>query len=186
MPTNTNNSADNAGVRAKQPRKPRAKKTKKNKLFAHVSTTGKAISWILGLAVAAYTCWTMYKSMSTKNIAGKWKLKFVVEKCNHTAFIGESHTQITMFSQLDKAIEGKGEKWEYNGKPLDFDMHRKIEYKGNIEGNKLEAMYVLHGLERDSEGHISVVISDDGKTLTGTYSGTIGNDSGPVTGERMD
>lgn len=81
-----------------------------------------------------------------------------------------------MFTQSDKNITGKGEKWEYNGEMLPYDKHRKIEYTGTLEGSELNAIYVLHGLEHDSEGSISATISDDGKTLNGTYYGTIGND----------
>jgi hypothetical protein len=162
------------------------KKENKNSVVKKIGSTGNKIIAVLGFIVTISTCWGIYKSYSTKDISGKWKLKFVVNKCNHKEYIGESHTQITVFNQTDKAIAGKGEKWDYNGKPLPFDMHRKIEYVGTIEGNKLHAMYVLHGRDRDSEDSISVVVEDDGKTMKGTYTGTIGNDSGPVTGERID
>jgi hypothetical protein len=166
--------------------KDRRFKRHKKSFFNKIGNTGKIIAGMLGFIIAISTCWQLYKTYSTKNISGKWKLKFVVEKCNHKAFIGENHTQITMFSQTDKTIIGKGEKWEYNGKILNFDMHRKIEYTGAIDGSKLNAIYVLHGRDRDSEGNILVTVSNDGRKMEGTYSGTIGNDSGTVTGERMD
>jgi hypothetical protein len=182
---NTKNNVSNT-IHVTKSRKPLAKKAKKNKIITKIGTTGTRIAKALGLIVTVFTIWGIIKTYTTKNIAGKWKLKFVVEKCNHVVYIGESHTQITVFSQIDKAIEGNGEKWDYNGKQLPFDMHRKIEYKGTVDGSEFKAIYVLHGRDRDSEGHISVTISPDGKTLKGTYSGTIGNDSGPVTGERID
>ena len=164
------------------------KPTKKSKKFftTKTKTTLSIIGGILSVIVTLFGLHEAYKKFTTPNISGKWKLKFVVNKCNHKEFVGDSHTQITVFNQTDKAITGKGEKWEYNGKPLSFEMHRKVEYAGTIEGNKLKAIYVLHGRDRDSEGSISVVVEDDGKTIKGTYSGTIGNDSGPVTGEKID
>jgi hypothetical protein len=156
------------------------------RLFVKIGKTGKRITAVLAFITAVFGCWGIYKSYSTKDISGKWNLKFVVQKCNHKEYVGDVITQMTVFSQSDKNITGKGEKWTYRGEMLPFDQHRKIEYNGTIEGKEFRAIYVLHGLERDSEGSIVVTIGNDGKTMEGTFSGTIGNDSGIITGERMD
>lgn len=100
--------------------------------------------------------------------------------------MGETHTQKVFFTQSEADIEGHGEKCEYNGQLLPFDAHRKLEYKGSIDEDELKATYVLHGLKRVSEGMIHLIISSDGKSLEGRFSGTAGETAGTVTGERID
>ena len=118
------------------------------------------------------------------NISGEWYMTFTNESSTYKPFIGEIHTQRTFFTQIEKTISGKGEKWEYNGKLLNDDQHRKLEYIGTIDGYNLKASYTLHGERRVSEGLIDVVISNDGKKMTGTFSGTAGNCKGRVIGEK--
>lgn len=156
------------------------------RLFVKIGKTGKRVTAVLGLIIATFTCIGIYKSFTTKNISGKWNLKLVTQKCNHREYIGDEHTQMTVFTQSDNNVTGKGEKWTYRGRMLPFNMHRKIEYDGTINGKEFRAIYVLHGLERDSEGSIVMTIGSDGKTMEGTFSGTIGNDSGIITGEKID
>jgi hypothetical protein len=156
------------------------------RLFVKIGKTGKRVTAILGLITAVFACIGICKSLMTKNISGKWNLKFVVQKCNHKEYIGDEHTQMTVFTQSNENVSGKGEKWTYRGEMLPFSQHRKIEYNGTVEGKEFRAIYVLHGLERDSEGSIVVTIGNDGKTMEGTFSGTIGNDSGIITGEKID
>jgi hypothetical protein len=156
------------------------------KTFAKIGKAGKRIRAILGFVATVFGGWGIYKTITTKDVSGKWRLTFTVEKCQHKAYIGDKIVQETVFIQNEKSVTGKGEKTEYRGEYLASDQHRHIEYTGVIEGKQLNAAYVLHGLKRDTEGNIKVTISSDGKTMSGTFTGTIADDSGTVTGEKLD
>lgn len=155
-------------------------------LFDKLGKTGTAIATILAIITGVITCWQVFKSSTRHNLAGAWKLKFVVESSSYKAYIGESHTQRVSFCQNDCEIKGNGEKWEYNDKLLPFDAHRKLEYIGALEDDCLKATYKLFGLLRESSGNINVTITDDGKKMIGKFTGTAGDSKGTVTGERID
>ena len=154
-------------------------------LFDKLGKTGTAIATILAIVTGIITCWQFVLSSEKYNLSGAWKLEFKVKSSSYKPYIGETHTQKVFFTQSETEIEGHGEKWEYNGELLPFNAHRKLEYKGTINDNELKATYVLHGLKRVSEGIIHVMISDDGEHLEGKFSGTAGESSGTVTGEKI-
>lgn len=154
------------------------------KTIEKIGKIGKPAAAVLGFAIALFTAWGIIKTQTTKNIGGEWYLEFKVEKSSYLPYIGETHTQKVYFIQTDKTVTGDGEKWEYNGKLLPFDAHRKLEYHGSVDGSKFRAKYVMHGLKRISEGMIDVII--DGEELSGTFSGTAGESSGMVTGKKIE
>jgi len=156
------------------------------KTILKLTRAQKTISGIITLFLGVVGVVAWYKTCTIKDISGKWYLKFTNEKSSYAHYIGETHTQKGFFNQDDDKISGRAEKWEYNGKYLPAEMHRKLEYAGTVNGNELYATYVLHGLKRDSEGYIKVIISADGKTMKGIFSGTAGETSGIVSGVRED
>lgn len=141
---------------------------------------------VLGLFIAVVTVIVTLKSWTNKNISGGWKIKFNVEKSSYSPYIGETHVQKVFFIQNDCSITGDGEKTEYNNRALPSHQHRKLEYEGNVDGSTLIAKYVLHGERRISTGSINAHISDDGKTLAGTFTGTAGNSEGTISGQKLD
>ncbi len=145
-----------------------------------IGKTGKRITAILGFFLAIFSAWGVYQKFATKDIGGKWHLEFKVEKSSYNPYIGETHTQRIYFTQIENSINGKGEKWEYNGKALPFDQHRKVEYTGTISGNVLKALFTLHGLKRETEGEIIATIN--GNTMEGTFSGTAADTKGTMKG----
>jgi hypothetical protein len=159
--------------------------SKTKRLVVRITKTQKLLSASLTIFLGTIAVIAYFKQCTTKKAAGQWYLTFKVEKSAYKPFIGETHSQKVFFTQNENIIKGDGEKWEYNGKYLPSEMHRLLEYEGTINGNKLMAKYVLHGEKRDSKGMIDVEISDDGKTVKGTFSGTAGESSGTVTGEKV-
>jgi len=151
-----------------------------------LGTTGTTIATVITIVTGVFACWQIYKNASQKNVAGAWKLKFTNLTSSYKPYIGETHVQNVSFSQNGCEITGDGEKCEYNGIALPSTQHRIIEYKGSIEDDCIKAIYKLYGRDRISSGNIEVMISDDGKTLTGNFLGTAGNTAGTVTGERID
>ncbi len=145
-----------------------------------IGKTGKRITAILGFFIAIFSIWGIYQKFVTKDISGQWHLEFKVEKSSYKAYIGETHTQKIYFTQNENNIIGKGEKWQYNGEDLPFDQHRKVEYNGTISGSLLKALFVLHGLKRETDGEIVATI--DGDTMEGTFSGTAADTKGTVRG----
>ena len=125
------------------------------------------------------------KQFTTKNIAGEWYLKFTVVSTSYKPYVGDIHTQKLFLTQSDKNITGEGEKWEYNGKLLPFDSHRKVEYIGTIDGSEFKATYKLFGKLRESSGTICLKVSSDGKSVEGTFSGSAGDAKGTVTGDKI-
>jgi hypothetical protein len=151
----------------------------------HVGKTVTAISVVVGIAASVIACWQFFKSATKHNLAGEWKLKFKVESSTYKPYVGETHTQKVFFHQNDCEITGQGEKCEYNGAPLPFNMHRKLEYIGQVDDNNFKANYTLHGLKRETPGIIDMEISDGGRRMSGRFSGTAGNASGTVEGEKI-
>lgn len=163
--------------------KAKKKITKKKKTIVTLINANKSISAILGLIIALAAVWALFKDWRTGNIRGQWQLTFINENCSYIPYINETHTQRIFFTQNEKTISGDGEKWEYNGQLLPFDKHRKLEYKGTIDGKEIEATYVLHGEKRISNGKVHLKLANDGKTLTGTFSGTAGSCDGKIEGK---
>lgn len=156
------------------------------KFFEKIGKTGTVIISIFTFITLIISCWQFYDSIRHENITGQWYLTFTNESSSYRPYIGETHTQKVFFTQDKCSIEGEGEKWEYNGVVLPFNMHRRLNYKGTVEGKRITARYILNGLKRESEGNIDVVINQDGKTLMGKFSGTAGDTKGSVYGKRMD
>lgn len=155
------------------------------KLIDKIGKTGTVLIGLLTLITLIFGCWQIYKSTTCHNLAGVWKLKFVIESSTYKAYVGESHTQKVFFSQNEFVVTGNGEKWEYNDKFLPYEQHRKLEYNGIIEDDCLKATYKMYGLKRESTGIINVVLIDDGKKMTGTFCGTAADSKGIVTGEKL-
>ncbi len=155
------------------------------KVISSISQTNKFITATLTLLTLIIGIGIYIKQFTTKDIAGEWYLKFTVVSSSYQPYIGETHTQKLFFTQSDKNITGEGEKWEYNGKLLPFDSHRKVEYIGTIDGSEFKATYKLFGKLRESSGTVSLKISSDGKSLEGTFSGSAGNSKGTITGDKV-
>lgn len=156
------------------------------KVISNISKTNKFITATLTLFTLVIGSWLIVKQFTTKDVAGEWYLKFTVKSSSYMPYIGETHTQKLFITQSDKNITGEGEKWEYNGKLLPFDSHRKVEYIGIIDGSDFKATYKLFGKLRESSGTICLKVSSDGKSLEGTFSGSAGDAKGIVTGEKVD
>lgn len=154
-------------------------------LIIKAAKTHKVILGTLSLLLAIVGSWAIINEWNTKNIGGGWNLKFTIESSSYKPYIGETHTQKVFFTQIDNCITGNGEKWEYNGKLLPFNMHRKLDYTGTISGSDLKATYKLFGKLRESSGIICLKVSSDGKYVIGTFIGTAGDSKGTVTGERI-
>lgn len=155
------------------------------KTISTISKTNKFITATLTLFTLVIGSWIIIKQFTSKNIAGEWYLKFTVVTSSYQPYIGETHTQKVFLTQSDKNITGEGEKWEYNGKLLPFNDHRKLEYIGTIDGSNFMSNYKLFGKLRESSGNICLKISDDGKSVEGTFSGTAGDSKDTVTGEKI-
>jgi len=180
-----NNNINHVNVRVNVSH-PNKKEEGQKSFYDRIGKTGKTVGLILAIVTGVFSCWQINNVLNKQNIAGAWELKFIVETSSYKPYIGESHTQKVSFSQDDFSISGEGEKWEYNGKLLPFDSHRRIKYKGSIEDNCLMAAYELFGLERISNGKIKVTLSEDGKEMTGRFNGTAGNSTGTVTGKKIE
>jgi hypothetical protein len=155
------------------------------KIFLNLSKTGKIITGSFTLFVAIAGTIAIIKTWRTKDIRGEWRLTFYNDECAYIPYINERHEQKVFFSQNESVISGDGEKWSYNGRELPAEEHRILKYEGTIHGSKLEAKYILHGLKRISNGTVSLIISSDGLTLEGSYSGTAGSCKGRVTGRKV-
>jgi hypothetical protein len=148
--------------------------------------THKFISGGIALFLSIVAVFVFFKKCSTKNVSGNWYIELKVEKSAYKPYIGETHSQKVFFIQNEINVRGDGEKWEYNGKYLPAEEHRKIEYEGSMDGRILFAKYVLHGQKRTSEGSIKVELSSDGKKMEGTFTGTAGETSGTLVGKKIE
>lgn len=163
---------------------PNVMKTKE--IIEKATKTHKFITGGIGLLLGIVGVIALYNKYTTKNVSGNWYLELKVEKSSFRPYIGETHTQKVFFIQNESSVRGDGEKWEYNGKYLPAEAHRKIEYEGFVDGKDLFAKYVLHGQKRVSEGSITVKISSDGKTMEGSFMGTAGESSGTLKGKKIE
>lgn len=156
------------------------------KLIDKIGKTATIIISVLTIIALSYGSIQMYKSITRKDLVGKWKLRFVIESSSMKRYVGGTHTQIVFFSQNESVVSGNGEKWEYNDEFLPYEQHRKLEYNGIIEDDCLKATFKMFGLLRESCGIIDVIVSNDGKKMVGTFCGTAADSKGVVTGEKLD
>jgi hypothetical protein len=159
---------------------------KAKKLLEKATKTHKFVTGSIGLLLGIIGVVALFNKYTTRNASGNWYIELKVEKSAYKPYIGETHTQKVFLIQNESSVRGDGEKWEYNGKYLPAEAHRKIEYEGYVDGSTLFAKYILHGQKRISEGSITVEISSDGKTMEGTFIGTAGETSGTLKGRKIE
>lgn len=122
-------------------------------------------------------------SETPTNISGSWEMKFSILESSYKPYIGKSMTFKLFFTQKKGEIEAKGEKWWIDDKEIPFEQHDRMELKGTIiDGNKLSCTYTLHGNRRETIGNIEGEISDNAKSILGTFYGTVADSKGPVWG----
>lgn len=153
------------------------------KFFGTINRTSIIITGVVGFIAGVIAIIQFVPDLMREDVAGEWYVVFKVDKSAYKPFIGETHSQKVVLEQSNAKVEGSGEKWEYNGKFLPAEMHRRVEYSGTINGDELKATYKLFGEKRISIGIIIVKVL--GNKMEGTFSGTAGESSGTVIGERI-
>lgn len=111
-------------------------------------------------------------------IAGNWEMKFMINESSYKPYIGKSMTFKLYFIQKENEIEGKGEKWWIDDKEISIGQHDQMELKGTIDGDIFTCTYTLHGTRRVTTGIIEAEISNNTKSMNGTFSGTAADTKG--------
>lgn len=126
-----------------------------------------------------------YDYFRTPDISGEWYITLTVEGSSLKSYIGDVHGIKIYFTQVDKAVTGSGEKVDYNGKELNFSEHTKLDFNGSLNGHIFKTQYNLYGANRQTRGMFEAEITDGGKKLVGTFSGTAAKSYGRITGVKV-
>jgi hypothetical protein len=140
----------------------------------------KIVSGALGTIALIFGTYEIYDQISTPEISGQWYITLKIENSTYRPYIGDLIGIKAFFTQTEKSVKGNGEKWEYRGKPIDYNMHDRVDFNGCLDGNCFKASYTLYGKKRQTTGIVDLVVSDDGKKMVGTFSGTAADSRGTI------
>ena len=138
----------------------------------------------VGLVGGLIVIYQFIDSETQVNVAGKWHLSLTVENTSYAPFQGLEIGYVIYLQQEGNSVSGHGEKWWENGEELPFSQHVPIELNGSIEGGVLKLLYELVGAERGSVGEFDLLVESSGDKMSGEFSGTAADSSGPVTLKR--
>lgn len=152
---------------------------------------GANIAWkiIIGattLVTLVFGTLQAYNHFSTPDISGTWQLTLNTESSTMKAYVGDVTIIRAYFAQSENSLVGQGEKWAYRGKLLDYKQHRKLEFTGSLNKKTLNLSFVLHGLLRETSGIIQAEVSENGRKMIGTFSGTAADTKGRLTAVKID
>jgi hypothetical protein len=154
------------------------------KLLEQSEKSWKIIASILGAVGMIYGTFEIYDKFSTPEVHGEWFIKLKVENSSYRPYIGDEIGIKAFFNQLEKTVSGHGEKWQYRGRLIEYAMHDRLEFAGCVDGECFRLTYTLFGKKRQTTGTMDMIISEDGKKMYGTFTGTAADSKGTIIAER--
>lgn len=152
------------------------------KVIKGANNVWKFVIALMTLVTLTFGSIQAYQYFDTPDISGEWYLTLTNTSSTRKAYVGDVTGLKVFFTQTDKSISGQGEKWEYRGQLLDYNQHRKLEFVGKLDGKIFKTSFVLHGELRETTGIMELEITDGGKKMIGTFSGTAADTKGTIIG----
>ena len=135
---------------------------------------------IIGGIIAIYSFLQTY---SRYDLTGQWNLNNTIQTTSDSKYKGLKLGYRIFLTQSETNLTGTGEKWYENGKTIPPSAHTHISLTGSISGSKVTATMEEEGTERKTEGTLEWTYNPKTKTLTGTFTSTAADTSGPSSAE---
>ncbi len=126
--------------------------------------------------------YTFLQGYSHYNLTGKWIVTDTIESTSDNAYKGLKLGYTIFLTQNGTVIQGTGEKESENGSDLPPTAHSPIDLTGSISGRKITATFHEIGTKRKTEGTYDWTYDPGTKTLTGAFTSTAADASGPSAG----
>lgn len=147
----------------------------------------KITAWGIVVGICTLTAFAvdsetvMQKYWYKVNVAGPWRLEFLVKKTTYQPYLNKAIGYKMHFSQDGQSISATGEADTYDGKALPYNQQRvRFDIKGSVVKDSLFCTYVFHGAKRTTTGSFRAKYNDG--VLNGYFSGNAANSSGLMTG----
>jgi len=156
------------------------------KFMTKANTGWKFLGAFMTFVTLAYGSYQAYDHFRTPSITGEWFITIKNLESTKHDYVGDETVIKAYFTQKDKEVTGHGEKWRYRGKDLDYEQHRRYEFDGYVERDGVVINFVLHGQKRETTGNFYVEITDEGKKMKGTFTGTAADCKGTLTAVKIE
>lgn len=128
----------------------------------------------------------MFKEDEVKNevnVSGSWNFEFEIQKSSMKSYIGKTSEFTLHITHLDNKIDGRGEKWKYDGDTIPHSRRIKLNVQGKYENDTLEFTFKQFGSSRHSFGFAKAVFKD-GK-FEGTFNADAADSKGKIHGIKV-
>lgn len=143
-------------------------------------------STVTGLTVigGVLGIWTFASTYSRYDLNGAWTVTNTIQSTTYSPFKDLKLGYHIFLTQKETDVAGTGEKWSENDKELPPAAHTHITMKGTIKGTKVTATFEEEGAARKTEGTFDWNYQKGSKSLSGTFTSTAANASGPSVAQR--
>jgi hypothetical protein len=123
--------------------------------------------------------------LPSENLTGWWTLTNEVHATSYRRYRGLRLVYRLRLQQDGNRINGNGQKWAENGRPIPRASRTPIEVSGTIEGRRLVLVFTERGLRRTSGGAFELTVLEDGR-LSGTFQSDAAQSKGSSVAQRGD
>jgi len=109
---------------------------------------------------------------TARNLSGRWLVTNAIDATDYQAFSGLRIRFRVHLVQRGESLSGYGEKFTVNDEPLPSSQRSPIELAGTVRGRDVLVRFLEHGSRRVSSGGFRWRLSEDGRTLQGTFDST--------------
>lgn len=157
-------------------------RTKVSRSRRYPLMVGIAALLILGGLIGVYA----FKHSSPKiELSGEWKIENTIQSTSFHPFQDIRLGYRVFLSQRGTEITGTGEKWSEDDKWLPPKAHTPIQISASIRGNRIFATFQETGAQRTTTGTFDWTYERETNRLSGTFSSTAADSSGPSVGVRV-
>ena len=145
-----------------------------------IGATGTGLT-LIGGVLGIFTFWGTY---SHYDLTGAWSVTNTIQSTSDSNYKNLQLGYRLFLTQTGTDITGTGEKWAENGAELPPSAHTHITMKGSINGTKVTATFHEDGTLRKSEGTFDWNYQKKSQTLSGNFTSTAADESGPSSAQR--
>jgi hypothetical protein len=123
---------------------------------------------------------------SSRNDLGWWLVTDVVHSTNYGRYRGLELGYRIHLVQEGERLQGHGEKWTENGRPIPAERRTPISLEGRMSDRRADARFVERGSRRPTAGEFRWEISPERGRLSGSFSSEAAASTGSSTGHKLD
>lgn len=143
-------------------------------------------STVTGLTVigGVLGIWSFLGTYTPYDLNGAWTVTNTIQSTTDSAYKDLRLGYHMFLVQKETDISGTGEKWSENDEELPPKAHTHITMMGSIKGTKVTGSFQEEGALRKTEGTFDWNYQKGTKSLSGTFTSTAANASGPSMAQR--